>query len=215
MKGFTLIEVLVSVAIFSVVMVIALGALLAISVSDRKAESIKSVINNLNFAVDSMSRSIRTGGGWSCGAGGDCNNPGNNSFNFIPSTGVGRTYYRLESIVNDAANAASVCGQKSPNIGCIVKSTDGVNWLPVTSPEVVITDFSSSNSFLFYVVGSAAGSDPVIGPTQPKLVMTLSGYVKVAGGATAQSGTGGCGSAGNQCSIFRLQTTVTQRIYDQ
>src|SRR3569832_199477 len=73
-RGFTLIEMLVSTAIFAIVMVIALGALLAMSESDRKAQSLKAVINNLNFSLDSMSRSVRTGTGLNCGSqnGGDC-----------------------------------------------------------------------------------------------------------------------------------------------
>lgn len=207
MKGFTLIEVLVSVAIFSIVMVIALGALLAISTSDRKAQSIKAVINDLNFSFDSMTRSIRTGYNWSCGAGGDCTS-GSNNFNFVPSNGVGRIYYRLDS------TNGNICGQ-SGTVGCIEKSTDNINWLPITSPEVIVTDYSGAAptpSYLFYAVGTAAGTDPVIGATQPKLVITLSGYVKVAGGASSQ---GTCNTAGNQCSVFHLQATITQRIYDQ
>src|SRR6185312_12226251 len=100
-RGFTLIEVMVSVAIFSLVMVIALGALLAISVSDRKAESLKSVINNLNFSLDSLSRSIRTGTSWNCISTQDCNSPGGYSLSFVPANGVGRIYYRLESANTD------------------------------------------------------------------------------------------------------------------
>jgi len=65
-KGFTLVEMLVSVAIFAVVMTVALGSLLAMSESDRKAQTLKSVINNLNFSLDSMSRAIRTGTTYSC-----------------------------------------------------------------------------------------------------------------------------------------------------
>ena len=60
-RGFTLIELLVSVALFSVVMLISVGSLVAMAEAARKAESIKSVLNNLNFAFDSMSRTIRTG----------------------------------------------------------------------------------------------------------------------------------------------------------
>jgi prepilin-type N-terminal cleavage/methylation domain-containing protein len=62
-RGFTLIEVLVSVMIFSVVMTVALGALLAMSQSDKQAEELKTVVNNLDFALDSMTRTIRTGTG--------------------------------------------------------------------------------------------------------------------------------------------------------
>lgn len=214
-KGFTLIEVLVSVAIFAVVMVIALGALLSISTANRKAESLKSVINNLNFAIDSMSRSVRTGSSWTCGAGGDCTS-GANVIGFIPPGGSSqRTWYRLST-------DNSLCNQTG-TAGCIIKSTNSVtgqtssgSWSSITSPEVIISDFSAGSpaSYLFYVVGSAPGTDPspLNAATQPKLVITLSGFVTVSGGATTLAQ---CAATGNQCSIFRLQTTVVQRIYDQ
>lgn len=211
MRGFTLIEVLVSVAIFSFVMVIALGSLLAISTSDRKAESLKAVINNLSFSLDSMSRSVRTGYDWGCNtvAGTDCASPGANEIVFTSSGNV-VTYYKLESLLSDPTNAAAVCNQTAPHVGCVVTSTDGITWYPITAPEVVISDFSGNTpaSYMFYLVGSAPGPDT----TQPKLVITLTGYVSVSGGVSSQIQ---CGTLGNQCTIFRLQTTATQRVYDQ
>lgn len=60
-KGFTLIEIIVSVAIFVIVMVIAIGAVLSAVDANRKAQSVNVVINNLNLAVESMVRDLRTG----------------------------------------------------------------------------------------------------------------------------------------------------------
>jgi prepilin-type N-terminal cleavage/methylation domain-containing protein len=60
-KGFTLIEIIVSVAIFVIVMTIAIGAVLSAVDANRKAQSISVVINNLNLAVESMVRDLRTG----------------------------------------------------------------------------------------------------------------------------------------------------------
>lgn len=59
--GFTLIELLVSIALFSVVLTVTLGSILTIADSNKKARSLMSVTNNLNFAVDSMVRSFKTG----------------------------------------------------------------------------------------------------------------------------------------------------------
>src|SRR3989338_987870 len=102
-RGFTLIEMLVSVAIFSVVMLIALGSLLAMSESDRKAQTLKSVINNLNFSLDSMSRTIRTGTMYHCdvaqgsiSAPRDCAVTAATSFAFLAADGVA-VYYCLGS----------------------------------------------------------------------------------------------------------------------
>lgn len=203
-RGFTLIEILVSVAIFSVVMVIALGALLAMSVSDRKAETIKTVANDLNFTLDSMSRDIRTGYGYNCGSssGHDCTS-GASSFYFTTSSGASYAY-RFDNLSNDSGATAN-CGQTSAAaVGCIERSTDGgVTWFPLTAPEVIVSNGT------FYVRGSLVGSAD---NTQPIVSITLSAYVVVTGGASSASQ---CGTAGNQCSQFYLQTSITQRAYDQ
>ncbi len=60
-NGFTLIELLVSIALFSVVLTATLGSIMTIVDSNRKARSLMSVTNNLNFAVDAMVRSFKTG----------------------------------------------------------------------------------------------------------------------------------------------------------
>lgn len=61
-KGFTLVEMIVSMAIFIVVALIAVGALLKVLDANRKSLNLKTAINNLNFALESMSREMRVGG---------------------------------------------------------------------------------------------------------------------------------------------------------
>lgn len=188
-RGFTLVEMMVSVAIFSIVMTISLGALLAMSESDRKAQTLKSVINNLNFSLDSMSRSIRTGAAYHCDAAQvpltavrDCAGTPASSFAYQPASG-GTFVYRLET-----ANPV-LCGQPPTKVGCIVRSTDGGStYSPLTSSEVFI------NALDFYVTGAEAAS------VQPKVTILISGVVNV---------------SGTQTSPFNLQTSVTQRLYDQ
>ncbi len=191
-KGFTLIELMVSVAIFSVVMVISLGALLAISNSDKKAETLKSVMNNLNFALDSMSRSIRTGSVYNCGAvspltqAHDCATTPANSLTFLSVDGKQTTYF----LDTNASN----CGQ-SGTIGCIRRTVDSTT-AQITSPEIIVSNLA------FYVKGAPLGDG-----VQPKVTITISGYVVV-------SGSGTCGTTA-KCTQFNIQTSVTQRIYDQ
>ena len=60
-KGFTLIEMMVSVALFAIVVMISMTAVLSVVDSTKKAQSLKSVMNNLNFALETMTRSIKTG----------------------------------------------------------------------------------------------------------------------------------------------------------
>jgi prepilin-type N-terminal cleavage/methylation domain-containing protein len=65
-KGFTLIEMLVAVALFAVVMLVSTAVIFSIIGGNRKAQGINAVSNNLNFAVESMVRDIKTGYGYSC-----------------------------------------------------------------------------------------------------------------------------------------------------
>lgn len=59
--GFTLVEMIVSVGLFSIAMMIMLGAVLTIVDVNRKSQSLTTAMNNLNFALESMTRTIKTG----------------------------------------------------------------------------------------------------------------------------------------------------------
>jgi len=64
--GFTLIEMIVSVAIFSVVATITVGALLILIGTNQQLQAEQTVMTNLSFALDSMTREIRTGTNYYC-----------------------------------------------------------------------------------------------------------------------------------------------------
>ena len=59
--GFTLIEMMVAVALFSVVMLVSVGSLLSLIDASKRAQGIQSVMNNLNVALDGMVRGLRMG----------------------------------------------------------------------------------------------------------------------------------------------------------
>ena len=65
-SGFTLIEMIVSLALFSVVVTISVGALLVLIASNQRFQNEQSVMTNLSFALDSMTREIRTGTNYYC-----------------------------------------------------------------------------------------------------------------------------------------------------
>ncbi len=184
LTGFTLVEMMVSVAIFSISMTIALGALLSMSESDRKAQTLKSVINNLNFAVDSMSRAIRTGQAYHCDitqtsppvtAARDCSSPAT-SIAFLSADN--RTiYYCLGN--------GSTCSTTGTSI---LRSIDGVTFAAITSEEVLI------KTLAIYVTGATVATQ------QPKVTLMIDASVLV---------------SGTQVSSSTIQTTVTQRLYDQ
>lgn len=64
--GFTLIEMLVSLALYTVVVTIAVGSLLVLIAGSGRGQSEQSVMTTLTFALDSMTREIRTGSGYYC-----------------------------------------------------------------------------------------------------------------------------------------------------
>lgn len=65
-SGFTLIEMIVSVAIFSIVATITVGALLILISTNQQLQTEQNIMTNLSFALDSMTREIRTGTNYHC-----------------------------------------------------------------------------------------------------------------------------------------------------
>ena len=190
-RGFTLVELLVSVMIFSIVMMIAVGSLLSMIDANRKAQSLKSVVNNLAFALDNMSRTVRDGNTYHCGgapftAAADC-------------AGAGSTIIAVEKYGGSPSNASDqvvYCrgsGTLCSDTGtAILRSTDGgANYLPITSSEVVIENLR------FYVTGSLRSESPKL---QPKVLMVVRGYAGVSARVRTE---------------IKLQTTITQRLFDE
>ena len=60
---------IVALGIFTVVALVAIGALVRITDANRKSITLKTTINNLNFALESLSREMRVGGGYHCETG--------------------------------------------------------------------------------------------------------------------------------------------------
>ena len=154
-KGFSLVEILVSVAIFSVVMVTAAGALLTTIDANHKAQAIQSVMNNLNFALEGMSRAIRVGDTYHCGNSGslasnqtalDCGSDGNSFFAFNRNSDNKTVYYYLSGTQ-------------------IFREVNAGGALAISAPEIVVTNLK------FYVQGASAGSQ-----AQPRVTIVIQGY---------------------------------------
>ncbi len=65
-RGFTLIEIMVSVSIFSVVMLMVSSAIYTVFDSNRKSQSLRAVMDNLNLSLEAMTRTIRFGKDYHC-----------------------------------------------------------------------------------------------------------------------------------------------------
>ena len=162
-RGFTLIELLVSVAVFSVVMLIAVGSLLTMAEASRKAQALKSVMNNLNFAMESMSRTIRVGASYTCGS--TCESNGST---YLSLEGSGGDRDTLADQVVYCLGSGSSCSSSGNSI--LRSLNGGGTFVPITASEVIIEDLK------FYVVGELSGSADNI---QPKVVIVLRGYTEI------------------------------------
>lgn len=65
-SGFTLIEIMVSSSIFMIIMLLAMGALITTSDVAKKSLALRTSMDNVNFAMETMTRSIRTGTDYTC-----------------------------------------------------------------------------------------------------------------------------------------------------
>jgi prepilin-type N-terminal cleavage/methylation domain-containing protein len=135
-KGFTLIELLVSIGLFSVVLTIALSSILSIADANKKARSLMSVTNNLNFALDSITRSFKSG---------------TISGNPVSQNGKCLTTQEIDyTQIDFAQRTVKYCLVETGGVGTITK-----NDVALTSPDVDV-DFLQ-----FKVDAYAAGTQPV------------------------------------------------------
>ena len=65
-SGFTLIEMLVSLAVFAMVVTMSVGTLIVLIGANEQLQDQQTTISNLSFALDSMTRDIRTGTDYHC-----------------------------------------------------------------------------------------------------------------------------------------------------
>lgn len=66
-RGFTLVEIMVSISIFAIIITTGMGALLQITRSYQISQNRSAVIANLQFAIESMVRDIRLGDNYYAG----------------------------------------------------------------------------------------------------------------------------------------------------
>ncbi len=133
-RGFSLVELMVSLTVFSIVVVVALGTLLVLIDVNAKAQALFSSTTNLSFALDAMSREVRTGYDYYC-------TTRTSNFSY-PPPGQGE--------IQDCANGNFIAftrerdGQRFAfqKNGDILEEYDGTNWIPITSDrDVVISNF--------------------------------------------------------------------------
>src|SRR3989338_8650434 len=158
-SGFTLIEMIVSIALFSFVMLATTTVLLSVVDANHKAQGLKTSINNLSLTLESIARNLRTGSSYVIGPSqGACPLSGRTSISYTDQYGLNVIY------------------QQSG--GSIEISKGGTSFAVMTAPEITI------ERFCFYV----NGQDP-LDPLQPKILITAGGIVNIASAAGARTKT--------------------------
>ena len=157
--GFTLIELIVAVGVFTVIATLAVGSLLVMIDAEEKVFNVQTNQDNVRFVLEAMGRSIRTGifynkafAGYpnQCTTGQHITPPGTDCFEFLAADidadgDDDHVVYRRDS--------GAGCGVGYPaGSGCIVREinpgTAEQSILPMTSPEVDISQLS------FYINGN-------------------------------------------------------------
>lgn len=186
-KGFTLVEMLVASAIFTVFMVVAVGALMSIISANDRAQAIKTVIDNVTFAVDDMARNIRSGtnyeGSNDYGNTWSCTTAGCSEIQSI--SGATTTYYKfVQSSSLSTGQQGNIQECIFPNPGDC--SNTSIYWQSLTAPTSTV----SISNMTFYVFGDGTNQ-------QPRVLITVTGFIPNKNGASTE---------------FDIQTTASQRL---
>lgn len=183
-SGFTLIELMVATSIFMMVILAAIGALMITSNAAKESKALRYAMDNVNFAMDTMTRNLRLGSDYHCAT------PTPGSFIFTSSTsdcvlGNGAIVF---SKPNSTPLSFDLSYQIAPSVnGNVVEKCDASGCSPITSRDVNITELK----FI------TRGSDP-LDSIQPSVGILLKGTVDLSGKITT----------------FELQSLASQRTFE-
>lgn len=189
-SGFLLVELIVAIFIFSLVMAISIGSIITLLDANRKTQALKSVLNNLNIALDTMTKTMAVGKDYDCGTIGgakDCPlgiTSGDNQMTFESNEDLNSTP-GLDLITYSLQTDASG--------GYIERKIDSLSPTRMTAPEINVTKLK------FFVSGTApfnCGSDT----EQPKVAIWVQGQTRTLPRVDKTK--------------FNVQTIVSQRIAD-
>lgn len=162
--GFTLLEMVIAIGIFSFIMVMAVGITIGISNAQAKAASIQSVIDNVRFSLELITRELRTGTKFSLAQFG-CIGITGNGVSFVdqnqnPPTGQSRYYFPADTDGNGQTDTIKrvALSDASP-----IDSGNCTLAEPLTSEDVQV------DGFIFLLEGSLPGP----GDGQPRITISL------------------------------------------
>ena len=177
-KGFTLVEILVVLGLFSSISTLALGTLFNAQAINTKLQEAQSVLDNINLSAQTIIRDIRLGSDFHCEVYLPDPVPTTRK-NCVQGSSLGGSVLIFKSA--EAASSTDRVAYYIQN-GILFKNeykgTATTSVLQITSPDVVITSLG------FYLDGAQTsdGSNDVGGATdlkQPLITMSISGHPKL------------------------------------
>lgn len=155
-RGYTLIELIIAVGLFAFIMMLASGAYLVMIGINRQVQATATGIDNLSFALETMTRTIRTGTNYGCPtAGTDCS--GGTTFSVTNSGGETTNYTLSNGIITQ--NSASLT-DPSVTVSSLMFYTSGTGKPPADYTQARVT----------VIVSGTVSSGP--GKTEPFTVET-------------------------------------------
>lgn len=182
-SGFTLVELMVSLTIFSIVMLVSVGTLLIIIDVNAKAQALYTATTNLSFALDNMTREIRMGYNYYCRVSKQNNLPNKTRKQDCEES---VDDYKMISFVRqrDRFHVGYALDTATGRIQQKVMNASGglvTNWTDITSSDVTITRFKlvvENAEESYYEVSETDASVSVNGDTnQPYVDLIIEGYV--------------------------------------
>ena len=207
MRGFTLVELLVASSIFSVVVIIATGALFSAQNVNTRLQQTHIILDGINLSLESIVRDIRYGAVFHCGQTyneTDFEKRKSCPLNLAPLSVPGKALvFRSARSVSPYDREAYYIEEGSIYKNVCVAAGSTCTWgtpLQITGSDVVVDTLS------FFVSGahtSTGGSNDVGGDTdstQPIITIVIGGITVATGKA--------------QQVKFRVQSTATTRSLD-
>lgn len=191
----------VSLALFTMVAVVAVGALLKIMDANRKSITLKTAVDNMNYALDAMSREIRVGNNYWC-----VRSNGNNPNIPVPLTNNSDSC--LNTFTNEwifAFNSSKACTIADRNVIYAYRFVPGIGGgngtLQKFQQDPASCDTAPTIDRFVNILSddidiTESQADLMLG-SQPSVVFYVKGY---------------SGLKTNEKTSFKLQTTVSQRI---
>jgi|GEM_PF-1536501 prepilin-type N-terminal cleavage/methylation domain-containing protein len=189
-KGFTLVEIMVAISIFAIIALIVVQAFITADRVNKKAQAMKTVIDNLHFALNSISFNLQQGGTYHCLMSLPTGNPASYTYDvgadcgFIEGGGGGPAI-AFKSPKSGTTHSI-IYKFQSEKIWYWESDSSMNDFVPITIDNLVIENLR------FYVLNYDTGSTAI-----PRVFFTIAGKAVLGQGMETK---------------FQLQTVVSERI---